>query len=427
MHYRDNALPQRKTRDLLGVIGISIALLACVITAWGHGSPGDEGYEADHDRYIGFDIHHTHSTTSDADGNPKSDENNWHWHLNTDNVSHEDRTDGTGVYDSDGTHGEVHVEHEHEYINEEGDSHSNLHLHKNMNVDDSHHTFGRVNGEGHDGEVDEPWTPEPEPPMPEPETPEPEPPATSRPRSNPTPSTSAVIELPDPNEQPAPPADTSAIDKPVEEVVEAVPVELAYHEWTWLKGYNLVSFPVMREDIETVADLYQAYALFNAPQDIIYVAIDGCWFGYNGQEGQIAGDVRITPYLGVLIVMDWTAIVGMRGVEQIGDGEVELMPGLNVVGLSELPSRYRVPSDFLEVDGIEVVMTTGWDDEKYMSDLRLVGRAGDPGDDNPLYRGQAVLLIATTQLTLDLSSDTLAAPMAPRVGTLNTSWGAMKR
>ena len=107
--------------------------------------------------------------------------------------------------------------------------------------------------------------------------------------------------------------------------------------------------------------------------------------------------------------------------------KVELMPGLNVVGLSELPSRYRVPSDFLEVDGIEVVMTTGWDDEKYMSDLRLVGRAGDPGDDNPLYRGQAVLLIATTQLTLDLSSDTLAAPMAPRVGTLNTSWGAMKR
>ena len=115
------------------------------------------------------------------------------------------------------------------------------------------------------------------------------------------------------------------IDDPVEVVVEAEAVELAYHEWTWRKGYNLVSFPVMREDIETVADLYQEYALFNAPQDIIYVAIDGCWFAYNGQEGQIAGDVRITPYLGVLIVMDWTAIVGMRGVEQIGDGEVELI------------------------------------------------------------------------------------------------------
>ena len=195
MHYRGNGLPKRKSGHWLGGIGISIALLACVITAWGHGSPGDEGYEADHDRYRGFDIHHTHSTTFDADGNPKSDENNWHWHwhLNTDNVSHEDRTDGTGVYDSDGTHGEVHVEHVHEYINEEGDSHSNLHLHKNMNVDDSHHTFGRVNGEGHDGEVDEPWTPEPEPPMPEPETPEPEPPATSRPRSNPTPSTCHTI------------------------------------------------------------------------------------------------------------------------------------------------------------------------------------------------------------------------------------------
>ena len=54
----------------------------------------------------------------------------------------------------------------------------------------------------------------------------------------------------------------------------------------------------LREDIETVADLYQAYAIFNAPQDIIYVAIDGCWFGYNGHQGQIVGSMQISPYMG---------------------------------------------------------------------------------------------------------------------------------
>ena len=270
----------------------------------------------------------------------------------------------------------------------------------------------------------------PNTPIPRPSTPTPRP--STRPPSSATPPPAETIDevkdqLPDPDEQPAPPDDTSMIDNPVEEVVEAAPMKLSYHEWTWLKGYNLVSFPVMKPEIETVADLYQAYyTLFNPPQDIIYVVIDGCWFGYNGQEGQVAGDVRITPYLGVLMLMDWSATLTMRGVEQIGDGEVELMPGLNVVGLSELPSRYRVPSDFLSIDGIEMVMTTAWNDEKYMSDLRLIGRASDPGD-NPLYRGQAVILIATVQLTLDLSGSVPSAPSIKRKRTLATTWGAMKQ
>ena len=350
------------------------------------------------------------------------------------------------------------VVHAHNYTDfEAGISYvDDWHIHKDERLaggdvfydDMSHHGDNRneqtQNGEGHDGYVDNPEpsdfdfepgilpqmevvTPEyPVQPDVDTVTPPEPPPPTPKPVTPAGTLDEVKDRLPHPDKQPATPDDTSMIDDPVEVVVEAEAVELIYHEWTWRKGYNLVSFPVMREDIETVADLYQEYALFNAPQDIIYVVIDGCWFAYNGQEGQIAGDVRITPYLGVLMVMDWTAILGMRGVEQIGDGELELTPGLNVVGLSELPSRYRKPSDLLEIDGIEVAMTTAWNAENKMSDIRLIGRAGDPGD-NTLYRGQAVLLIATTQLTLDLSSDTLAAPMAPRVGTLNTSWGAMKR
>ena len=266
-------------------------------------------------------------------------------------------------------------------------------------------------------------TPPPTTPTPPPTTPTPTPrPTTPRPRSNPTPSASAVIELPAPDEPAAPPDDRSMIDNPVEAVVETV--ELVYHKWLWRKGYNLISFPVMKPEIETIADLYQAYALFNAPQDIIYVVIDGCWFTYNGQDGQVAGQVQITPYLGVLMVMDWATILGMHGVAQIGDGELELMPGLNVVGLSEMPSRYRVPSDFLMIDGIEVVMVTAWNDEKKMSDIRMIGRAGDPGD-TPLNLGQAVMIISTSQLTLDLSGEVASAPGVHK--TLKTSWGAMKR
>ena len=362
MFYQGNVLKNRNSRFWLGFACICIVLLACIIEAWGHDIPAIRN---------GTQTHTLSKVWPDGG-------EDLHWHEDADGQ-------GAGAWDTCVAAA----------YNPETDSYD-------------------LRG----GRCAEESLPSPPPPT----TPTPRP-TTPRPPTNPTPSASAVIELPDPDEQPAPPDDTSMIDNPVEAVVETEPVELVYHEWTWLKGYNLVSFPVMREGIETVADLYQEYALFNAPQDIIYVAIDGCWFAYNGQEGQVAGEVRITPYLGVVMVMDWTAILGMRGVEQIGDGELELIHGLNVVGLSELPSRYRVPSDFLRIDGIEVVMVTAWNDEKKMSDDRVIGRAGDPGD-NPLFRGQAVILIASTQLTLDLTGDTPSAPGVHR--TLRVSWGAMK-
>ena len=382
MNYRGNALPKRQPRFWCGVIGICIViLLAIIMDAWGHG----EG-----------------ECLTDVDGNVPLSDGGW--------VKVTDHLEGA---DLDGyAHG-----HRKQYYDKNGIPTIRTTSFFSIDFDDNDSDFY----------ADCPTAPPPpeprrKPQPPPPTTPTPRP-TTPRPRSNPTPSASAVIELPDPDEQPAPPDDTSMIDNPVEAVVETEPVELVYHEWTWLKGYNLVSFPVMREGIETVADLYQEYALFNAPQDIIYVAIDGCWFAYNGQERQVAGEVQITPYLGVVMVMDWTAILGMRGVEQIGDGELELMPGLNVVGLSELPSRYRVPSDFLMIDGIEAVMATAWNDETKMSDIHVIGRAGDPGD-NPLFRGQAVIPIATTQLPLDLSGDIPSAPGVHR--TITTSWGAMK-
>ena len=383
MYYQGNALKKRKSRFWLGVIGICIViLLAIIMDAWGHG----EG-----------------KCLTDVDGNVPLSDGGW--------VKIIDHLEGVALK------GYVHG-HRSQYYDKNGNPTGQSTSFFSIDFDDTDSEF-------HADCPTAPRPPEPrrKPQPPPPTTPTPRP-TTPRPRTNPTPSASAVIELPDPDEQPAPPDDTSMIDNPVEAVVETEPVELVYHEWTWLKGYNLVSFPVMREGIETVADLYQEYALFNAPQDIIYVAIDGCWFAYNGQEGQVAGEVRITPYLGVVMVMDWTAILGMRGVEQIGDGELELMPGLNVVGLPELPSRYGKPSDFLEVDGIEVVMATAWNDETKMSDIHVIGRAGDPGD-NPLYRGQAVILIATTQLTLDLSNDVASAPGIHR--RLITSWGTMKQ
>ena len=119
-----------------------------------------------------------------------------------------------------------------------------------------------------------------------------------------------------------------------------MPVELGYHEWTWLNaGYNLVKFPVMREGIETVADLYQEYALFNALAGHHLCGDRVLDAGFRShtmdQDPQVAGQVLLDNSIFgtvVMVTLDWTADIGDAVViEQIGDGELELIPGLNVV------------------------------------------------------------------------------------------------
>ena len=56
--------------------------------------------------------------------------------------------------------------------------------------------------------------------------------------------------------------------------------------------------------------------------------------------------------------------------------------------------------------------------------LYLIGRAGDEGD-TPLYLGQAVILITSMDITLDMSEPVSAAPSARSRVTM--SWGALKQ
>ena len=55
MHYRGNGLPERKPEYRLGVIGICIALFACVFAAWGQDGQ-DEVYPA----ITRYDVWHSH-------------------------------------------------------------------------------------------------------------------------------------------------------------------------------------------------------------------------------------------------------------------------------------------------------------------------------------------------------------------------------
>ena len=215
------------------------------------------------------------------------------------------------------------------------------------------------------------------------------------------------------------------VDEVIEGVVEE-PIELAYQWWQWYKGYNLVSVPVLPEHIETIADLYNEYALFNAPQDsiIIYDYDTMNWMAYSGEDN-VVGNTVITPYLGMVMMHDQPAALGMYGVKLVGDGFVNLRAGLNIVGLTELPDRLQKPSDIASDPNICGVITRTTDDAFERPKWHLIVREGDSGDDIPLAIGQAVIIFCYDDMVLDLSNSVAAAPSASR--ELTTSWGAIKQ
>ena len=210
-----------------------------------------------------------------------------------------------------------------------------------------------------------------------------------------------------------------------EEIVEYI-VELVYHEYQWYQGLNLVSFPVMREDIVTISDLYNEYPLFNSPQDaiIVYSPEESKWYAYNGEYNAV-GDTLISPYLGILMKLDYSSLLGMRGVKIIGDGVVKLKAGLNILGLTELPARYSKPSDIASDPNVIGIITRTTGKITEIPKWYFIGREGDSGDEHPLAIGQAIIILCYGDMTINLSNGVSAAPAATRVLTM--TWGAIKQ
>ena len=214
-----------------------------------------------------------------------------------------------------------------------------------------------------------------------------------------------------------------------EEIVEPV-VHLEYFGYEqWYQGKNLVSLPYIRPEWETISDFYDHYNQGGYRSfmtgSTISVYVEGEWLEYTGEDGQEAGNVRLVPYLGFIVDRPYQTLWGAWGVRLMGDDEVELVEGINVLGLTQLPSRYERPSDFLAIDGIESVQVTKWSDLERLSVLLTIESVGDEGD-GELYLGQALILTTTSPVTLDMTEAIPSAPMAQRKGTLAILWGAMK-
>ena len=233
------------------------------------------------------------------------------------------------------------------------------------------------------------------------------------------------------------------INEVAEEIIEeVVPKTYRFEYGYWYQGYNLVSFPVLPEGIVTIRDLFDRYSLFadfellnenpiGYTGDKIIVYADGCWLGYGGEDDNVIGDIEITPYMGFGLLMDYSGWIAMSGRRLVGDGSYELQAGVNLLGITQMPVGIEKPSDFLLVDGVHAVISrviTGLGKEK---DWHLIGRIGDPGDEYPVALGQAYILITSWGGgVIDFEDvpdgDIAAAPMAPRVDNIATSWGSIK-
>ena len=395
-------------------------------------------YACEHKMHDDYDIHHNHTTLSDADGNPIIGDaiGIWHWHKH----AKKDNGDLLESY-KDKHEGELSISHSADAWTSMGCSDE-----ENDDRETSDDSGNNPSILPAEVEVVTPEMPISNPNVQPEVNPSPVTPSTTIPTTYTIPTTptdnTSVIPIPLPADKVVVPEDTTVIDKPAEEIVEeATPVELVYYEYNWYQGFNLVSFPVLKEGIETIADLYAEYELlFQSFQlisreplkytgDAIYVNIDGCWYPYSGEEDNIIGDIEITPYLGVAMLMDWSALVGMRGQRLVGDGVFELHAGTNVVGITEMPVGIEKPSDFLLIDGVELVVSRGITDNGFERHWYLIGREGDPGDHIPVALGQAYIIISTSESMIEFGG-VMAAPAAPpaqRSDTLETSWGAMKR
>ena len=309
--------------------------------------------------------------------------------------------------------GFIGIAHTHGYTNQDGVLLYNEHHHKSIVIingvyvyeADSHHS-SPVNSEGYDDLIKELEPPTPEPPTPEPEIVTPPPITTT--------TTSIEKSLDDAEDTIS---EDVVIPEPEIPIIEPeLCIEERVERFFW-KGYTLYTPTVLPEGVETLADLWEQYWFTGATGGSFYIYIDGCWLVYRG-EGDV-GTIPLSLGMGVLVyqVSNGT-LAGLTGCPVISQAQVELNAGLNLIGFPIVPDTVERPSDLLVPNIICAVIVS------VEGNLKIVGRAGDPGDE-PLIDGQGLMVIATEPTILHLETPT--APMAQRLGTQTTSWGEMKR
>ena len=139
------------------------------------------------------------------------------------------------------------------------------------------------------------------------------------------------------------------------------------------------------------------------------------WLEFNSLQIPVGMDT----HTGVMIYLEEDSTYSVHACTLENDNELILQKGWNVVGFPEPVEGLSVISDFFEHSVIREV--------KYEIDGETftTGR-NDDRVEIPIEPWQAYMVRVKPDFTLVLIP-TSAAPMAPRRGTLATSWGGLKR
>ena len=210
--------------------------------------------------------------------------------------------------------------------------------------------------------------------------------------------------------------------EPIE--VEPECVEQITQHFLW-QGETLFGLRLLPEGVETLADFWDAYEFSVDKGNKIWTYFGG-WNAYDAGEHWGMATLPISANMGFVIDQNHSTLINIEGCPLENEERVWLFPGINIVGFPEPPELFERPSDFLSETILSVKVQVG---TPYGALYHTIEAPGDKGD-TPIKAGQAVILNSTEHQWLNLSTPISAAPQAPmaqRVGTLATSWGAMKR
>ena len=203
----------------------------------------------------------------------------------------------------------------------------------------------------------------------------------------------------------------------------AVPFEF---ELSLPAGLSLIHVPLkatavdgVAKTIESIADLYDALGGADAVNFLsTYDPATQDWFSYLGVSDKgTSADRGLTDDIGILVSMKALVSIRLDG-DALGtnrSSSIILNQGLNLIGLPLKDPRITRVSDLFALEGITdnvsaiIVSDNG--------ELKLVGRAGDPGDIE-ITGGQSFILTAQQARTVTISGDawdnvsdgTMAAP-----------------
>lgn len=191
--------------------------------------------------------------------------------------------------------------------------------------------------------------------------------------------------------EPEPTPEPESIPKSEPEPEPCTPVSISFD---LERGFNLFHLPIQLTDVRTVGGLHKALGIKG---DLAIFSYDGTdWHVYSDEmdRGTLA-DAELGVYTGLVVRVDTSASVSMRGCPLLTSEPLTLQPGLNVVGFPEPPPDVTLVSDLLGLNESIYVVVTEIDGE-----LFTVGRAEDPGD-GEIVIGRAYLVIASETITLE--------------------------